>query len=190
MAVYKDILKSQKKPLIVDLGANSGLASLYFSRIFPNCKIYAIEPDKNNFEFAKSRLSGIQNVEIINAGISCEDGKGFISNPSAMNWAFRTEMFAEGTLHMISMNTLLDTIRADDEVPFIVKIDIEGFESNLFSKSTEWVDSFPLLIIELHDWMLPGEANSKNFLKCISSLHRDFVFRSENVFSIKNNLLP
>ncbi len=71
-------------------------------------------------------------------------------------------------------------------MPFLVKIDIEGFEADLFKENTEWVQKFPVLIVELHDWMLPRSANSQNFLKCVSSLDRDFVFRGENVFSIKN----
>ena len=42
-----------------------------------------------------------------------------------------------------------------------------------------------MLIIELHDWMLPGECNSKNFLRAISQYDRDFVHIAENIFSMK-----
>ena len=35
---------------IVDAGANIGLASLYFARAFPECRILAVEPDPDNFE--------------------------------------------------------------------------------------------------------------------------------------------
>jgi hypothetical protein len=67
-----------------------------------------------------------------------------------------------------------------------VKIDIEGFEEELFSKNTEWVDKFPLLVIELHDWMLPRDRTSAHFLTLIATLDRDFVYIGENVFSISN----
>jgi hypothetical protein len=43
-----------------------------------------------------------------------------------------------------------------------------------------------VIIIELHDWMLPGTANSQNCLKALSGTNRDFVFYGENVFSIRN----
>lgn len=46
----------------------------------------------------------------------------------------------------------------------------------------------PLMIVELHDWMLPRTANSANFLKAVAARNRDFVFRGENVFSIRNPL--
>ncbi|MFL6694040.1 MAG: FkbM family methyltransferase, partial [Ramlibacter sp.] len=68
------------------------------------------------------------------------------------------------------------------------KIDIEGFEANLFSANCEWIDLFPLLIIELHDWLLPRQGNSRAFLREIAQRDRDFVFRGENVFSISNTL--
>lgn len=72
----------------------------------------------------------------------------------------------------------------------MVKIDIEGGESDLFSANTEWVAKTPLIIIELHDWLLTGTANSRTFLQCIAGHNRDFVHIGENVFSIDNDLMP
>jgi hypothetical protein len=37
--------------------------------------------------------------------------------------------------------------------------------------------------------MLPHSSNSKNFLKAISQLDRDFVYIEENIFSISNTIL-
>ena len=70
--------------------------------------------------------------------------------------------------------------------PFIAKIDIEGAEEELFSSNIAWVDRLPIIIIETHDWMLPGRASSMNFLKAICGKNRDFLFHSENIFSIAN----
>jgi len=71
-------------------------------------------------------------------------------------------------------------------VPFIIKIDIEGFERELFAANTGWIDRFYLMAVELHDWMLPSQANSCAFLRAVSHFDRDFLFRGENVFSIAN----
>jgi hypothetical protein len=72
--------------------------------------------------------------------------------------------------------------------PFICKIDIEGAESELFSKNTEWLSRFPVVIIELHDWRFAGEAPSRNFIRTIAHLDRDFVLLGESVWSIANRL--
>ena len=73
--------------------------------------------------------------------------------------------------------------------PLICKIDIEGGESDLFRANDAWIDQFPLIIIELHDWLLPGTSNSKNFLSAISKRNFDIVYRGENMFCFNNALL-
>ena len=73
-----------------------------------------------------------------------------------------------------------------ETIPFIIKIDIEGFEGELFSRNTQWVKDFYLITMELHDWMLPKEATSKNFFKEHSKENRDCYLKGDMVFSIKN----
>jgi hypothetical protein len=48
----------------------------------------------------------------------------------------------------------------------------------LFSKNTDWVALFPVIIIELHDWLMPGEGRSNNFLRTIAQHDRDFWHHS------------
>jgi len=55
--------------------------------------------------------------------------------------------------------------------------------------STGWLVKFPVIIIELHDWLFPGKANSRNFFRAISDLNFDFVYRGENIFCFNNTLL-
>lgn len=93
---------------------------------------------------------------------------------------------SEGSIAAVSAPDLL--AMAAHCVPFIAKIDIEGFEDDLFSMNTDWVSAFPVIVIELHDWMLPRRATSRNFLRTIAELDRDFVCLSENVFSISNSV--
>ena len=112
-----------------------------------------------------------------------------IEDPDAGHNAFRTvrSVGTEG-IDVLTIDRVMKEF--DTAVPFIVKIDIEGFESDLFSSNTEWIRRFPLILIELHDWLLPGQACSQNFLKAISAENRDFVHQGETIFSISNHLLP
>jgi hypothetical protein len=71
----------------------------------------------------------------------------------------------------------------------ILKIDIEGGEQDLFSGDVSWLPLMPIVIVELHDWMLPGQAVARNFLRAISVLDFDFVHVGENVFCFNNELL-
>ncbi len=71
-------------------------------------------------------------------------------------------------------------------MPFIIKIDIEGYEEELFSDATDWIDRFPILIMEPHDWMYPKRQKSRNFIREISGRNRDFIIIGENILSIAN----
>jgi len=184
---YQDgLIKKNLKPLIVDCGGHIGLASKYFSVIYPQSKIILIEPEIENFENAIKNNLNNANIEFLNVAIGSENAKCEMFNPGLGNWGYRTIKNNEGDLNVISVNQILKEYKKQNEIPFIIKIDIEGFENELFSKNIEWIDIFPIIIIELHDWMLPKTSNSINFLSEISKRNRDFLYSGENIFSIKN----
>ena len=184
---YERICSLNKKPLIIDCGANIGLSAMHFATTFPKSIVISIEPEANNFSLMKENCNGFGTIEFLNKAIGSSDGYVSINNLGADNDAFRTSRSEsdEGDVEVVSVNSILK--RYSELVPFIIKIDIEGFEDDLFSTNTEWVEKFPLLIIETHDWMLPKQSNSHNFLKVISNQSRDFIHRGENVFSISND---
>jgi FkbM family methyltransferase len=180
------------KPLILDLGANIGLASLYFAKNWPDAEIVAVEPSTDNYQLMLQNVSALKNLHPIQAAVACEDGAVLITNPEAEAWAYRTETAHEGatgTVPAISIDSIMNMPQNSGRFrPFIAKIDIEGFESNLFSKNTDWVASFPIIIIELHDWMVGKNGSSRAFLQTIAKYDRDFFFRGENVYSVSRDL--
>jgi FkbM family methyltransferase len=185
---YKKILKENKVPLVIDCGGNIGYASKFFSENYPEAKIVCIEPDLQNINQARNNIIS-KNVDFLHNAIGSINGMGNILDPGGGNAAYQISPDSNGKIEIITINNVLSKY---DEVlyqPFIIKIDIEGFESNLFYDQTSWIEKFPLLIIELHDWMLPRSANSGNFLRAIAPLNRDFLYINENVFSISNKLL-
>jgi hypothetical protein len=75
--------------------------------------------------------------------------------------------------------------------PFIIKIDIEGSEKDLFESNIQWMNKFKIIIIEIHDWMLPSQGISSNFIyslaKSMKKNKRDLILNGENLISIKYN---
>lgn len=176
-----NLYRSLAKPLILDLGANVGFASLYFRRSWPSAKVVAVEPDVGNVEMV---LRNAPNAEVIHAAIASKPCRIKIANPDAVPWAYRTEEAKDGDIDAITIGGILDNIR--DHQPFICKIDIEGAEKELFSQNIDWVRRFPIIAIELHDWFLGGQLTSKNFLLAIAELDRDFITLGENIWSVAN----
>lgn len=177
------------RPLIVDAGANIGAASVWFALTYPKATILAIVPDKGNYELLKRNTIGFPSVLPINAAIASTTGTLYLCDPGQGAWAYRTASQPSERSYSVPAMTIKDLLRdLVDQTPFIFKIDIEGAESDLFSHDSSHIDSFPIVTIELHDWMLPREANSRNFLRWHADRSRDFVFRGENAFSIATEI--
>jgi FkbM family methyltransferase len=183
-AEYQRIIREGKTPLILDCGSNIGLASKYFKYEYPECRVIGIEPEINNFE--QALLSDPNNQLLFkHAAISSSAGSGSIVNNSANSNSFRVEknLDSSSDINFITINQIIEENK--DCVPFIMKIDIEGFEDDLFSANTEWIDKFMVIYTELHDWMLPNKYPSNNFLSVISSKKRNFMHFDGYVVSIR-----
>jgi FkbM family methyltransferase len=173
--------------LILDLGANIGVSAAYFSITYPEAKVVSVEAATSNLSLLKKNSSIYENTSVIHSAVGPDDGTVLVYDPGIGNNAFRTfgsEEEALESVNEISINTLISLNSELD--PFIVKLDIEGSEKQLFSRNTEWVDKFKVVIVEIHDWMLPGQAISANLMKVLGGKNRDLLFRGENLFSIRN----
>jgi len=177
----------ESRPLVVDAGSNIGAASRYFNEIFENIKIVAVEPDIDNASLAEANLS-MTDASVIKGALSCQDGFLFINDIDFGPIGYRVGHVGNKEIPSISVPTILLN-HSETTFPFLIKIDIEGGEVDLFESNVDWVDQFALMIIELHDWMLPGEGSSRNFLKSISKFNFDVLVRGENTFCFNNRLL-
>jgi FkbM family methyltransferase len=182
----------ENKGLIIDAGANIGASAVYFLEMFKNSFVYTIEPDDSNFQLLSINTGKYINKNNFHGAIAGEDGVLYLEDPGHSDWGFRTskapnESNETKQVKSISPDTILNEMK--DYIPMIFKIDIEGGEQSLFSKNTEWMKRFPLIIIELHDWMLPFSGSAKFFLKAVANYEFDFLHKGENIFLFNRELL-
>lgn len=187
---YDTLIQSGETPLILDLGGNIGVASHYFKNLYPKSMVVCIEPERKNALKAQVNLQNQTGIEVVEAAIASFDGYLQITDPGIGNNAFRTSADGLGAFARVKA-TSVDTLLSDFGhcTPFIVKIDIEGAESELFSSNCSWISRFELLIAETHDWLIPGKGLSSHLLREIGTQKRDFFFRGENIFSVRNDPL-
>jgi FkbM family methyltransferase len=156
LARMEAITAQGKTPLIVDAGANIGAAAIWFAHEFPAATVLAVEPDPANHAMLLRNAEHRERIVPVEAAIGSTAGAVTIEEHGAAD-AART-VASETGVPMLTMDMLID--RVPDAVPFIAKIDIEGFEADLFASNTDWIDRFDAVMIELHDWMLPGAGSS------------------------------
>lgn len=174
---YLRILANGQVPVIVDAGANIGAASLSFRQQFPDASIVAIEPDAANAEMARANTAHLDGLLVLEAAVGGK--RGFVTVvPGDAAWAVQTERSTGGC----EVLTIADAIaRVPGGVPLIVKIDIEGFEADVFDGNTDWIDDTALIFVEPHDWMLPGKGTSRSFQRAFGTREFEIFIQGENL---------
>ncbi|MFM7671950.1 MAG: FkbM family methyltransferase [Bacteroidota bacterium] len=175
--------------VIVDGGANIGMSALYFTRRFPTAKIIAIEPDAENCAMLQHNTRNHKQVEIIRAGIWSSSGHLHIKDHAADANAFQVEWSDQPTAHSLPAISLEEVLnKSGAQTLDIVKLDIEGAEKEVFRDGFDsWLPRTKLLIVELHDRMVPG--CSKSLFNAVSNYDFDCETRWENLIFYNRQLL-
>jgi FkbM family methyltransferase len=187
---YDFVVEAQPK-VIVDAGANIGLASIYFANRYPTARIIALEPEQSNFELLKDNVRAYPQVIPVQAALWNNNDEINLIDPGLGKWGFMTETKdaaqdrAVNTCHTVAALTI-DRIMKDYDLAKIdiLKIDIEGAEKEVFSDTSAWIGRVDAIVIELHDRMKPG---------CSDSFYSGAVgfdhhwFQGENVFLSRGN---
>jgi FkbM family methyltransferase len=139
---------------IVDLGANIGLASVYFASLYPCAHVIAVEPDSENcglIERNCRRLLKERRLKVYRAFVAASDGVAGIDR-DVRAWAFHkvdTVDASHEAVTCLSMQTLLR--ESHFEQIDLLKCDIEGSERELFGACADWIGRVKHLIVETHN---------------------------------------
>jgi FkbM family methyltransferase len=150
---------------IIDAGANVGYSSLWFSREYPQARIFAIEPDPVNFVQLSRNCGHVKNIHLINSALWGE--KQILSlqfehkSKYLGSWGTRTipQKLAANTVNIQVQAISIDDIMKEYNLEYLdyVKMDIEGAEYEVFdSSNTKWLSRTQLLVAEFHDAFRPG----------------------------------
>ncbi len=182
LARYEAIVSAGKRPVIVDAGANIGGSALWFAQLYPEAVILAVEPDPATIDMLRRNVAHLPNVRVIAAALGGVAGQVELM-PGQSSDATRT-IRAETGLEVTTVGQIVAAV--PDGVPMIAKIDIEGFEADVFAGNTEWIDTFFAIFTELHDWMLPGERSSGSFQAAMGARDDFEVFiKGENLIYVR-----
>lgn len=182
---YARLVQAGKTPLIVDCGANIGASAVWFKLRWPRSAVVAVEPASANLALLEQNCAGLESVSIVAGGVGAEDGDAFLNDGGGGHWGYQTGSSGNGgAVRIVSLAGLIERNASDTMVPFILKIDVEGAEKELFDHSLPTIASFPLIIFEPHDFYMPGARTASPFFKFHAASGRDFLFHYENVFSM------
>lgn len=140
---------SANKYIIIDCGANIGLSVLYFSKQYPDHKIYAFEPDASIFEILKEniRTFELNNVELLDCAVW--DKKTELEFYTDCGMGGRVNVAYQHQLpKRVKTVRLLDYLTTD--VDFL-KLDIEGAEDTVLRDCKEKLSQLDSFFFEYHN---------------------------------------
>jgi FkbM family methyltransferase len=176
---------------IVDLGAYTGISSVFFAIEYPNARVIALEPATTNFYYLRRNISQLNNIRALQAAIWSEDAEVFVSNSEQQcpHWAFRTSLSADGSLEKVPTLSMVGLLRLFGLTEIdLLKIDIEGAEEEIFSKGAEiWLPRVKCLVIETHDRFREGVDSLVTAKMEIN--HAELTQRGENRVFVRRDHL-
>lgn len=178
---YREMLAAGQTPVIIDAGANVGAAARWFHQLFPQVRVLAVEPDADNAAMLRLNTEDYAPITVVEAAIGAEPG--FVSLIQAdASWGIQTERSDSG-LAVVTIPELVAGV--ENGALLLAKIDIEGFEEDLFASNTGWIDEAFCVIVEPHDWMLPDRHTSRTFQKAMGSGDFQLLIQGENLAYIR-----
>lgn len=143
---------------ILDLGANAGFTSIYYSKLFPYAHIACVEPIPENIHILKENL--ILNkidASIFSSAISINNSslKMAISEHdyghkvSHIQFGKKMNELATIEVKAITINDIIEKLSWKNID--LLKIDIEGYEGVLLSQNNEWIAFVNIIVMEIHE---------------------------------------
>ena len=139
---------------VLDLGANIGLAALYFRSLFPRSTVVCVEPDASNREALEANCAEelkAGSIQLVPGFAAAADGSAAVDR-SGQSWEYRKAAAPSSASEEMSPCFSVPTLMARTGVAHfdLVKCDIEGGEAELFHDCRAWIGRVDRLAVEVH----------------------------------------
>jgi FkbM family methyltransferase len=135
---------------VVDLGANVGLTTLYFSQLFPAARYVCVEPNPANADLLRRNTAwmGLR-AEVVEAAVGSRSGQVLFDDSG---WSWGGHVAEAGQPGRPVRCCTLDEIVSASDIDHIdlLKVDVEGAEREVLRSSASSLRKVGMIVIELH----------------------------------------
>jgi FkbM family methyltransferase len=168
-ATYRAIPFVRDVGVVMDIGANVGAASVFFSLLYPDATIYAFEPGSRQFRLLKVNTDDRSNVHAHNFGLHSSNLEvplyrgTYDSGMSSVNKSESTRDDSES----ITLRSVREWLE-ENSIPRIdvLKIDTEGCEVPILEALGDLLPSVKVIHLEYHN-----DDDRKEFDRLLGDTH-------------------
>ena len=137
--------------VVLDVGANVGIFTIYAASRNRTGRIVAIEPDPESFSFLRDniRANGFANIQLLNAAIGANTGKGTLveDNPGSVTVSTNVQGLKSATIRIETISSLVKALGL--QKVDLLKVDAEGAEFEVI-EDTSWAAVVSRVVMEVH----------------------------------------
>lgn len=168
----------------LDVGANIGYYALIESRLVGSSgHVYAVEPVSSNYRMLSKNieLNNINNIKTFRFAAGAENGTGDIHVAEKGNFSSFT--YLEGERY--SGTERVEVVRLDDFIaregiePALIRMDVEGFETEIIKGMPEALRKRPKLLIEVHPHLMDTARLQEMFETIAAAGYREAIVIKE-----------
>jgi FkbM family methyltransferase len=136
-------LSNETNPLILDIGANIGIHALYLASL--GYEVHGFEPLPGNYELLECSIASneFRNLHLNNYGLGPKKTEVCMSSAQGnMGHSFiTTNSVCASKMRVEVLGDYLHTV-LKGRVPYLVKIDVEGYEFNALESATDYFEKY------------------------------------------------
>jgi len=161
----------RKAPIVLDCGANVGMATTYFKWLYPHCRVRCFEADMSTFELLQRNIAArhLTDVTVEHCALWDKNGETDFftdpANPSALSMS-TDPSYITGRATKVATRRLSDFIT--EPIDF-VKIDVEGAEHRILCDlvASGTISLVRRMVIEYHHRMGQKKSCLAGFLEAL-----------------------
>jgi FkbM family methyltransferase len=186
---YPEDIGVRDPQVIVDLGANVGLALLDFRLRFPDARLIGVEPDPIAFNTLRLNTANDPNIHILPVAVGGSDGmRTFYSSAESVVSGFKRTRRFQKAVPVVTKS--LDSLMNDLALPRIdlLKIDVEGAEEEVLG-GCEHLAEIGAVVGELHTGVL-GIAPDDFYRRYLPGFEVDSTSLGERCTFVARRSIP
>jgi len=142
--------------IIVDVGANVGIFSIYMKTSYQDSRIYCFEPVPSTFHLLETNLKNVHNVKVFPFGLFNEDRTEKIqihstntgANTIKMKEKLKDHFYDTVEIELKKASIVFDELNLDKID--VLKIDTEGCEVEILDSISSRLSSIDYVLLEYH----------------------------------------